>query len=46
LTIRVDLQGHGIGKVLVPLMVQRQAAKEMPTNVQALKAHLEEPASL
>jgi uncharacterized protein YndB with AHSA1/START domain len=41
LTIRVDFQGHGIGKVLVPLMVQRQAAKEMPTNVRALKARLE-----
>jgi hypothetical protein len=41
LTIRVDFQGHGIGKVLVPLMVQRQAAKEMPTNVRALKACLE-----
>jgi hypothetical protein len=43
LTISVDFQGHGIGKVLVPLMVQRQAAKEMPTNVQALKARLEQP---
>jgi hypothetical protein len=45
LTISVDFQGHGIGKVLVPLMVQRQAAKEMPTNVQALKARLEQPES-
>jgi hypothetical protein len=41
LTISVDFDGHGIGKVLVPLMVQRQAAKEMPANVQALKARLE-----
>ena len=41
LTIRVDFQGHGIGKVLVPLLVQRQAAKEMPTNVRALKGRLE-----
>jgi hypothetical protein len=46
LTISVDFQGHGIGKVLVPLMVQRQAAKEMPTNVQALKVRLEQPESL
>lgn len=44
LTISVDFQGHGIGKVLVPLMVRRQAAKEMPTNVRALKARLEQPA--
>ena len=43
LTISVDFLGHGIGKLLVPLMVQRQAAKEMPTNVQALKARLEQP---
>jgi uncharacterized protein YndB with AHSA1/START domain len=41
LTISVDFDGHAIGKVLVPLMVRRQAAKEMPTNVQALKALLE-----
>jgi hypothetical protein len=44
LTISVDFQGHGIGKVLVPLMVQRQAAKEMPTNVTTLKSRLEQPA--
>jgi len=41
LTISVDFRGHGIGKVLVPLMVRRQAAKEMPTNLQVLKARLE-----
>ncbi len=41
LTIRVDFQGYGIGKALVPLMIRRQAAKEMPTNVRALKACLE-----
>jgi hypothetical protein len=45
LTIRVDFEGHGIGKVLVPLMVQRQAAKEMPTNMTTLKSRLEQPAS-
>jgi hypothetical protein len=45
LTIRVDFRGHGIGKVLVPLMVKRQAAKEMPANVQELKARLETPPS-
>ncbi|SDP63033.1 Polyketide cyclase / dehydrase and lipid transport [Pedococcus dokdonensis] len=43
LTIAVDFEGHGIGKLLVPLMVRRQAAKEMPANLTALKQHLEEP---
>ena len=41
LTIRVGFQGHGVGKVLVPLLVERQAATEMPTNVRALKSRLE-----
>jgi hypothetical protein len=45
LTISVDFQGHGIGKVLVPLIVQRQAAKEMPANLRALKSRLEKPPS-
>jgi hypothetical protein len=42
LTIRVDFTGHGIGKILVPLMVRREAAKEMPTNLATLKRRLEE----
>ena len=41
LTITVDFAGHGIGKVLVPLVVERAARKEMPTNLSALKEHLE-----
>jgi hypothetical protein len=41
LTITVDFEGHGIGKVLVPLLVRRQAQKEMPTNLANLKRHLE-----
>jgi uncharacterized protein YndB with AHSA1/START domain len=41
LTIAVDFEGHGIGKVLVPLLVRRQAQKEMPTNVANLKRQLE-----
>jgi hypothetical protein len=41
LTIAIDFEGHGIGKVLVPLLVRRQAQKEMPTNVANLKRHLE-----
>jgi uncharacterized protein YndB with AHSA1/START domain len=41
LTIAVDFEGHGIGKVLVPLLVRRQAQKEMPANVANLKRNLE-----
>ncbi len=43
LTIRVDFTGYGIGKILVPLIVRREAAKEMPTNLATLKRRLEEP---
>jgi hypothetical protein len=41
LTISVDFEGHGIGKVLVPLVVRRAAGKEVPANVAALKRRLE-----
>src|SRR5580698_8402839 len=41
LTISVDFTGHGIGKILVPLMVRRQAREEMPANMAALKQQLE-----
>ena len=41
LTITVDFAGHGIGRVLVPLMVRREARKEMPANMAALKHRLE-----
>lgn len=40
-TIELDFEGHGIGRLLVPLVVRRQARKEMPTNMQKLKARLE-----
>jgi hypothetical protein len=43
LTISVDFTGHGIGRILVPLIVRREAAKEMPTNLSALKKRLEHP---
>lgn len=43
LTISVDFQGRGIGKLLVPLIVRRQARKEMPKNLAALKQRLESP---
>jgi hypothetical protein len=42
LSIAVDFTGHGIGKLLVPLMVRRQARKEMPINLARLKERLEE----
>ena len=41
LTISVDFSGHGIGKILVPLMVRREARKEMPDNMAALKQRME-----
>jgi uncharacterized protein YndB with AHSA1/START domain len=41
LTIALDFEGHGIGKLLVPLTVRREAQKEMPTNVARLKDRLE-----
>jgi len=40
-TIELDFEGHGIGKLLVPLVVRRQAQKEMPKNMQNLKERLE-----
>jgi len=41
LTISVDFTGHGIGKILVPLMVRPEARKEMPANMAALKQRME-----
>ena len=43
LTISVDFSGRGIGKVLVPLVVRRQARREMPDNLAALKRRMETP---
>jgi uncharacterized protein YndB with AHSA1/START domain len=40
-TIELDFTGHGIGKLLVPLVVRRQAAREMPGNMARLKERLE-----
>jgi hypothetical protein len=40
-TIEVDLHGHGLGKLIVPLIAKRQVQKEMPRNVQTLKERLE-----
>ena len=41
LAIAVDFDGHGIGKLLVPLIIRRQSQKEMPANVEALKRRIE-----
>lgn len=40
-TIELDLHGHGIGKLLLPLFVRRKAEDEMPRNMQMLKRQLE-----
>ena len=40
-TIELDFEGHGIGKLLVPLVVRRQARNEMPANCCKLKQRLE-----
>jgi uncharacterized protein YndB with AHSA1/START domain len=41
LTIELDFTGHGIGRLLVPLVVRRQAAREMPENLRRLKQRVE-----
>jgi uncharacterized protein YndB with AHSA1/START domain len=41
LTFELDFEGHGIGKLLVPLVVRRQAAKEVPESHANLKRRLE-----
>ncbi len=41
LTIQLDFTGHGIGRPLVPLLVRRQAAREMPENMRRLTQQLE-----
>jgi hypothetical protein len=35
LTIELDFTGHGIGKLLVPLVVRRQPARKMPREHEA-----------
>src|ERR1700728_1937927 len=39
--LTIDFEGDVIVKLLVPLVVRRQAAKEMPGNVRRLKERLE-----
>jgi len=40
-TIELDFDGHGVGKLLVPLFVMPASRKDMPTNLQRLKQRLE-----
>ncbi|MGH2984124.1 MAG: SRPBCC family protein [Solirubrobacterales bacterium] len=40
-TIELDFEGHGLGKLLVPLVVRRQAQRELPRNMQSLRERLE-----
>jgi uncharacterized protein YndB with AHSA1/START domain len=40
-TIDLDFSGHGIGKILVPLVVRPQSRKEMRANIARLKDRLE-----
>jgi hypothetical protein len=42
--IALDLQGHGLGKLLVPFVVRPQARKEMATNVRNLQQRLDSDA--
>jgi hypothetical protein len=42
LTISLDFSGHGVGKMLLPLVV-RQARTEVPQSCQRLKQRLEQP---
>jgi uncharacterized protein YndB with AHSA1/START domain len=45
LTITLDFDGTGIGRILVPLLVRREARREMPVNVATLKRRLEGPST-
>lgn len=42
-TIELQFNGYGIGRVLVPLFVHRQAAREVPRSCARLKQRLEAP---
>jgi uncharacterized protein YndB with AHSA1/START domain len=40
-TLALDFEGHGVGRLLVPLVVRRQAGRALPGNAERLKEHLE-----
>lgn len=44
LTIALDFEGHGIGRVLVPLVIRPQARRQLPKNAARLKELLERQA--
>ena len=44
-SIGIEFEGHGIGKVLVPLIIRPQTAKEMRGNLGRLKQRLEDPSA-
>ncbi|GAA0680561.1 hypothetical protein GCM10010193_37770 [Kitasatospora atroaurantiaca] len=44
-TLDLDFEAHGMGKLLVPLIVRPHARKEMPRNEQKLKGLLESGAA-
>jgi hypothetical protein len=40
-TITLEFEGRGIGRLLVPLVIRRQARRQLPRNEQRLKELLE-----
>lgn len=40
-TMTLDFKAHGIGRLLLPLVIRRQARKQLPKNQQRLKEVLE-----
>jgi len=40
-TIELEFTGHGVGKILVPLVVRPSARKEMDANIERLRSQLE-----
>lgn len=44
-TMDLDFEGHGLGRVLLPLVVRPQVRKELPRNEQLLKDRLEHTAA-
>jgi hypothetical protein len=40
-TIELEFEGHGIGKLLLPLVISRQARRQLPRDLWNLKERLE-----
>ena len=43
-TMDLDFEGHGVGRVLIPLVVRPQVRRELPENERLLKERLEHAA--